>query len=67
MRSSVSDRRAQEDSQLEGTGVLDLGLGILLSDGDAIPPLLYISNGDRILAGVLGGGLEARGSAGARR
>jgi hypothetical protein len=40
--------------------VLDLGLGILLGGGDAIPSLLAISNGDRIPAGALGGWLRAR-------
>jgi hypothetical protein len=45
-----------------GTAVLDLCLGILLGAGGAIPALLFFSNGGRILAGVLGGWLEARRS-----
>ena len=46
-----------------GTALLDLGLGNLLGGGEAIEPLFYLSNGGRILAGVLGGWLAARRSA----
>jgi hypothetical protein len=42
-----------------GTALLDFGLGILLSGGGAIQPLLFLSNGGRILAGVLGGWLAS--------
>ena len=46
-----------------GTALLDLGLGILLTGGAAIDPLLFLSNGGRIVAGVLGGYLALRRSA----
>ena len=45
-----------------GTALLDLCLSILLGGGGAIPRLLLFSNGGRILAGGLGGWLEARRS-----
>jgi hypothetical protein len=45
-----------------GTALLDLGLGIVLGGGDAIHPILYVSNAGRILAGILGGLLAKRGS-----
>jgi len=43
-----------------GTALFDLVLGILLTGGLAIPPLIFLSNGGRILAGVLGGWLATR-------
>jgi hypothetical protein len=61
-------RRAPEQRVVHGTAVgvgtalLDLGLGILLGGGDAIHPVLFLSNGGRILAGVLGGWLATRRS-----
>ena len=53
-------RRAPEQKVLHGTAVgvgtalLDLGLGILLG---GVQPVLFLSNGGRILAGLLGGWL----------
>lgn len=44
-----------------GTALLDLSLGMLLGGGEAIHPILFLSNGGRIIAGVLGGWLAARG------
>jgi hypothetical protein len=61
-------RRAPEQKFMHGTAVgvgtalLDLGLGILLGGGGAIHPPLFVSNGGRILAGVLGGWLATRHS-----
>jgi hypothetical protein len=43
-----------------GTALVDLGLGILLVGGGAIQLLLFLSNGGRIVAGVLGGWLAGR-------
>jgi hypothetical protein len=40
-----------------GTALLDLGLGYLLSGRDAFQPLLFVSNGGRLLAGLFGGWL----------
>ena len=40
-----------------GTALLDLFLGFLLGGMGAIQPLLFLSNGGRIFAGVLGGWL----------
>jgi hypothetical protein len=48
-----------------GTALLDFGLGILLVGGGAIHPLLFLSNGGRIVAGVLGGWLAGRKASGA--
>ena len=45
-----------------GTAVLDLGLSIVLGGGEAIHPILFVSNVGRILAGVLAGWLATRGS-----
>ena len=50
-----------------GTAILDLVLGILLGGGGPIQPILFLSNGGRILAGsVLGGWLATRQSIGLR-
>jgi hypothetical protein len=46
------------------TALLDFSLGILLAGAGAIQPLFFLSNGGRILAGVLGGWLAARRSGG---
>jgi hypothetical protein len=40
-----------------GTALLDLGLGILLGGAAAIQPVFFLSNGGRVIAGVLGGWL----------
>jgi hypothetical protein len=45
-----------------GTALLDLSLGLLLSGGDALQPIFFISNSGRILAGVLGSWLAMHGS-----
>lgn len=45
-----------------GTALLDLGLSQLLGGGGPVEPLLFLSNGGRLLAGVLGGWLGARGA-----
>jgi hypothetical protein len=42
-----------------GTALLDLGLGFALTGG-SMQPLLFISNGGRILAGLLGGWVATR-------
>jgi hypothetical protein len=61
-------RRAPEQKIVHGTAVgvgtalLDLGLGILLGGAGAIQPVFFLSNGGRILAGVLGGWLATRRS-----
>jgi len=47
-----------------GTALLDLGLGLLLGGAGAIHPVLFLSNGGRILAGLLGGWLATRRSGG---
>jgi hypothetical protein len=43
-----------------GTALLDFGLGLLLGGGGAIDPVFYLSNGGRIVAGLLGGWIAAR-------
>ncbi len=59
-------RRALEQRFLLGiavgvaTALLDLGLGLLLGGAEAIRPLFFVSNGGRILAGILGGWLATR-------
>jgi len=59
-------RRAQAQRIAHGaavgvaTALLDFGLGILLAGAGAIQPLFFLSNGGRILAGLLGGWLAAR-------
>jgi hypothetical protein len=45
-----------------GTALLDLGLDILRAGRGIIHPILFVSNGGRILAGVLGGWLATRRS-----
>ena len=45
-----------------GTALLDLGLGILLGGGEPIPPVFFLSNGGRVLAGLLGGWLATSSS-----
>jgi hypothetical protein len=45
-----------------GTALLDLSLGFLLSGGDALQPIFFLSNSGRILAGVLGGWLAMQRS-----
>jgi hypothetical protein len=46
-----------------GTALLDLGLGLLLGGVGANPPLFFLSNGGRIVAGALGGWMATRWSA----
>jgi hypothetical protein len=59
-------RRASEQKIMHGaavgvgTALLDFGLGIVLVGGDAIHPVFFLSNGGRIVAGVLGGWLASR-------
>jgi hypothetical protein len=59
-------RRASERKVLHGTAVgvgtalLDFGLDILLVGAGAIQPVFFLSNGGRILAGVLGGWLATQ-------
>ncbi len=48
-----------------GTALLDFGLG-MLGGGGEMHPVLLISNGGRIIAGVLGGWLASRHGAPAR-
>jgi hypothetical protein len=61
-------RRAPERRMLYGmavgigTALLDLGLGILLGGASAIHAIFFLSNGGRVLAGVLGGWLATRRS-----
>jgi hypothetical protein len=43
-----------------GTAVLDFSIALLLTGGGAISGLLFLSNGGRIVAGVLGGWLGSR-------
>jgi hypothetical protein len=47
-----------------GTALLDIVLALLLTGGAGIGVLLYVSNAGRILAGVLGGWLAVKASAG---
>lgn len=46
-----------------GTALLDILLSQLLGGSGPIEPLLFLSNGGRLCAGVLGGWLGARGRA----
>jgi hypothetical protein len=48
-----------------GTALLDFGLALVLAGTGAIQPLLFVSNGGRILAGVLGGSVARRFAHGA--
>ena len=43
-----------------GAALLDFGVGTLLGGGETIKPLFFLSNGGRILAGLLGGWFAAR-------
>jgi hypothetical protein len=43
-----------------GAALLDFGIGMLLGGGGPIHPVLFLSNGGRFLAGVLGGWLGSR-------
>jgi len=45
-----------------GTALLDFSLGILLTGGGAISPVFFLSNGGRVVAGVLGGWWASRRS-----
>ena len=45
-----------------GTALLDVGLGILLGGMGAIQLVFFLSNGGRIVAGVLAGWLATRRS-----
>jgi hypothetical protein len=50
-----------------GAALLDFGLGMLLGGGGPIHPVFFLSNGGRILAGVLGGWLASRAGVPTRR
>ena len=43
-----------------GAAVLDVGLSIMLGGGGPLHPVLFWSNGGRVLAGLLGGWLASR-------
>jgi hypothetical protein len=61
-RRAASRRLAHGAAVGLATALLDFGLALLLSGADAIQPILFFSNGGRILAGVLGGWLARRRS-----
>lgn len=43
-----------------GTALLDFSIGVMAGGGEPIPPVFFLSNGGRVLAGVLGGWLASR-------
>jgi len=46
-----------------GAAVLDLGLGIMMGGSEPVHPVLFWSNGGRVLAGVFGGWIASRAGA----
>ena len=59
-RKAASGRLAHGIAVGVGTALLDLALAALLSGDLTISLLLIVSNGGRILAGIMGGAAAAR-------